>query len=209
MIRVPITFAASLALGLAAAPALAATGDVWRVSGERLNLRAGPSDADNIRTQLVRDEELVELRRSGNWLGVRSLRSGEEGWVYGELVEPVTASTLDGDAGPTAPATAGFGELSRDFDAVLAELGRQRGLRLFETVRPQGDGLEVTLTDAWLRAGSADEHALAALAVWQMWKNHQNGAPVRLVVLDPAGAPYLTVDETTADGPRMGFGGAG
>ncbi len=51
--------------------------------------------------------------------------------------------------------------------------------------------------------------ALWALAAWQMWKNHQNGAPVRVVVLDPAGSPYLSVDETAAGGPRMEFGGAG
>src|SRR3954451_11223605 len=98
------------ALLLLANTAWAAPGDVYRVSGERVNLRAGPADDANVRSQILRDEQLIELRRDGNWLGVRDLRTGEEGWVFGNLVAPVSTSTLA--TGPAVPASAGFGELS-------------------------------------------------------------------------------------------------
>ena len=34
-----------------------------------------------------------------------------------------------------------------------------------------------------------------------MWKNHQNSAPVRVVMLDPQGERYVTIDET--QGPAL------
>ena len=53
-------------LGLLSGGALAAPGDIHRISGaDVVNLRAGPTDASNIRGS------------------VRVLQTGEEGWVYG------------------------------------------------------------------------------------------------------------------------------
>jgi hypothetical protein len=177
-------------------PAPAATGDTHRVVGERVNLRAGPSDDANVRTQVVQGEELLELARDGSWYGVRVLRTGEEGWIFGDLIAPVATTTLGGGGGP-AIATAGFGDLSRDFDRLMGQLAQRHGFPLFDQVRQlDGTTLEATLAPDWLRAGSADEHLLAATAIYQMWKNHQNSAPVRVLVLEPGGERYITIDET-------------
>lgn len=187
-----VATAAMLAMPAAAA---AATGDTLRVVGERVNLRAGPSDGANVRSQVIQGEQLLELQRSGSWYGVRVLRTGEEGWIFGDLVEPVAASTLGG--GSAAEPAGGFAELSRDFDWLMGNLTQRYGFPLFASVRPDGgEALEATLTPQWLRAGSADEHLMAAIAVHQMWKNHQNGAPVRVVLLEPDGERYLTIDDT-------------
>ena len=177
-------------------PALAAAGDTHRVVGERVNLRAGPSDDANVRTQVVQGEELLELARDGNWYGVRVLRTGEEGWIFGDLVAPVATTTLGGGGGASV-ATAGVGDLSRDFDRLMGQLAQRHGFPLFDQVRQlDGTTLEATLAPDWLRAGSADEHLLAATAIYQMWKNHQNSAPVRVLVLEPGGERYITIDET-------------
>ena len=123
---------------------LAATGDTLRVVGERVNLRAGPSDNATVRSQIVQGEQLLELQRDGNWYGVRVLRTGEEGWIFGNLIEPLTASTLGGGAGA---ATAGFAELSRDFDRLMGNLTQRYGFPLFEKVHQAGGNtLEATLT---------------------------------------------------------------
>ena len=176
--------------------ALAATGDTLRVVGERVNLRAGPSDSATVRSQIIQGEQLLELQRDGSWYGVRVLRTGEEGWIFGDLIEPVAASTLGGGAGET---TAGFAELSRDFDRLMGNLTQRYGFPLFAQVHQAGgDTLEATLTRQWLRAGSDDEHLLAAIALYQMWKNHQNSGPVRVVLLDPDGKRYLTIDDAEA-----------
>src|SRR6478609_4227991 len=87
----------------------AATGDTLRVAGERVNLRAGPSDNATVRSQILQGEQLLELQRDGSWYGVRVLRTGEEGWVFGNLIEPLATTTLRADAGTPI---AGFGEFS-------------------------------------------------------------------------------------------------
>jgi uncharacterized protein YgiM (DUF1202 family) len=193
--------AAILAAGaLATTAAVAAPGDTYRVTGERVNLRAGPSDSANVRGQVLSGEQLLELRRDGSWYGVRVLRTGEEGWIFGDLIEPTATSTLAGGEGGVAGA--GFGDLSRDFDRLLGSLTQRYGFALFDRVSPAGgDTLEVTMSEDWLRAGSQDEHLLAAAAIYQMWKNHQNSAPVRVVMLDPRGERYVTIDET--QGPAL------
>jgi hypothetical protein len=43
---------------------------------------------------------------------------------------------------------------------------------------------------------------LAAAAMYEMWKNHQNGAPVRLVLLDNQGRDYVTIADDDA-GPNL------
>src|SRR4051794_41918248 len=101
-----IPFAAAL-LGGTATAALAATGDLYQVTSEKANLRAGPSDNDNVRTQLGHGDQLIELRHEGNWYGVRVLRTGEEGWIFGNLVDRTAQSTL-GAGGAPGPTKAGL-----------------------------------------------------------------------------------------------------
>ena len=44
-------------------------------------------------------------------------------------------------------------------------------------------------------------HLMTALAVYQMWKNHENNRPVRVVLLDGE-EPYVTIADDTG-GPRL------
>ena len=47
-------------------------------------------------------------------------------------------------------------------------------------------------TSEWLINGSRDVHLTTAVAIYEMWKNHQNGGPVRLVITDAQGRDYIT-----------------
>jgi hypothetical protein len=190
--------AIALAGGAAATP-----GDTFKIASDRVNLRAGPSDAATVRSQVLRGEEVVELRRDGNWLGVRVLRTGEEGWIFSELLTPSMISTLSGN-GAAGLAPAGFAELSRDFDRLMGLVNQRAGYPLVQNVRQRdGNALDVSLTPAWLRDGSRDEHVLTALTIYQMWKNHQNSAPVRLSLLTPDGEPYIVIDDMATVGPAI------
>ena len=181
----------------AAAPALAATGDLHRISAERANLRAGPSETNNVRGQLERGEQLVELREQNGWLGVRVLRTGEEGWISGSLLERVAQTSLGDDQ-----TSAGFLDLSEGFDKALRGINGLTGHPVVREVRQgEGNALRVTPTADWLRATSRDAHLMTALAAYQMWKNRQNNAPVRVVVLD-GNDPYITIADED-DGPRV------
>lgn len=193
------------ALGLAG-PALAGPGDVHEVQPDRANLRAGPSEQDNIRTTLTQGEQVIEIRREQDWVGVRSFRTGAEGWIHADLLEAVSPSAL-GQAGPgmtggALPAEApemdmGFRQYSRGFDAMLAGVSRRMGIGpMFEDVTRSQDGvLALTPTEGFLRDAGRDAHMLAALAVHQMLKNHQGGEPVAVALLGPGGSDYISVDD--------------
>lgn len=190
----------TLLAAAAAGTAAAAPGDLHRVSAERANLRAGPSDGSNVRGQIERGEQLIELTREGDWLGVRVMRTGEEGWIFGDLVERVSQSTL----GAGEESTAGFLELSESFDRALRGINSTLGYRIAGEVRQADGALQVRANEDWLRATSRDAHLLAALAIYQMWKNHENNRPVRVVLLD-GDDPYVTIGDETA-GPRVIMG---
>ncbi len=200
------SFATAAALSAAAllslaGPALADPGDVHRVTGERVNLRSAPSDDANIRGTVEQGERLVEIRREGNWIGVRAESSGAEGWVFQDLVKMAAPSNLGG-AEPVR--TAGFGSLSPGFDTMLAEISNQMGMRLFERVEQTGEGaLRLVPTREFLRDGTKESHMLAALAVQQMWKNHQNGRPVSVAMLGEGGRSYLDLDDRGPNGPAL------
>jgi uncharacterized protein YgiM (DUF1202 family) len=192
---------ATLTVALLGGAALAAPGDIHRVAGaDVVNLRAGPSDESNIRGRVDQGDEVIELTGEGNWVGVRVLDTGEEGWIYGGLLERVAASgLLPGDPGLMDEGDGGFLQLSEGFDRLIRRINRGLGYRMVEQAAAVGDGvLQVTPTPAWLRAASRDSHLMAALAFYQMWKNHQNGRPVTMVMTDDQGADYIRI----ADGDR-------
>jgi hypothetical protein len=195
-----------LALTLAAfggAPAEAAPGDIHRVvNADRVNLRAGPSDESSVRGTIERGDEVIELTQSDNWLGVRVLRTGEEGWIFGQLVEPVARSTL-GTGGPPPVEDVGFLRLSEGFNRLIRSINADLGYPIVQEVQqPEADLLRVVPTRDWLINGGREAHLMAAAAMYEMWKNHQNGAPVRLVMVDDEGRDYITIvdDET---GPNL------
>jgi uncharacterized protein YgiM (DUF1202 family) len=189
------TLAALIATALSTA-ALAAPGDIHRVTGaDVVNLRAGPSDESNIRGSVHAGDEVIELTRDGNWIGARVLPTGEEGWIYGGLLEQVAASGLvPGDPVAWSGRDAGFMQLSESFDHLIRRFNGDLGYRMVDDVVQTGDGvLQVKPTPAWLRAGSRDAHMMGALAFYQLWKNHQNGRPVALVMTDDRGEEYIRI----------------
>jgi SH3-like domain-containing protein len=198
-IKLPTMLLTSLALTTTAA--VAAPGDIHRIAGADLvNLRAGPSDQTNIRGRVEQDDEVIELTREGSWVGVRVLETGEEGWIFGGLLETVAPSGLSPG---TAGTDAGFLQLSESFDVLMRRINTQLGYPVVDTVEQTGDGtLRIVPTRQWLRDGSREAHMMAAAAIYQMWKNHQNSAPVGVVMADASGEDYITIrDEAT--GPSL------
>ena len=178
--------------------AWAAPGDVHKVSAERANLRAGPSDKTDAFGQVQRGDELIELRRQGDWLGVRVVRTGEEGWVYGNLVQLSSATRLGRET-----AAAGFKDLSPGFDGLLREIEERYGYRMVDQVEvAEGRTLRVIPTREWLVYGGSQDHLLAALALYEMWKNGQKDQSVNLFLMDEKGRQYISISDSTS-GPSL------
>ena len=178
-----------------APPAAAGTGDIYRVVSERANLRSAPGDQSTVRTTLPKDEQLVELRTDGRWLGVRVLKSGEEGWIYSEIVQVVSQSNL-GEAG--SDSQAGFGKLSAEFDKVAAQIDQITGYTLAGKIEQKGNALRVVPTPEWLLGTGRDAKLYAAAALYAMWKNYNNGRDVTV---------HLGADDNT--GITIGDSGSG
>lgn len=178
-------------VGWGAVPAIADTGDIYRVTAEKVNLRAGPSNEADVRTTVEAGDELIELQKRGSWLGIRMLGTGEEGWIYEDLVERVSQSFLR--QGATAVP---FDELSEGFGSLLDNINNHLGYRLVDRVeRIETNTLRVTPTQEWLLYASREAHLMAALALYQMWKNHQDGRSVSLLVVDPQNENYITIND--------------
>ena len=190
-----LALAASVAF---AASAMAGTGDVHKVVGERVNLRAGPSNQAAIRGQLLQGEDLIELTQQGAWLGVRVARTGEEGWIYTDLVRRVAQSTL----GRPVPPTAGFGRHSRDFDTLIGAINAEIGVPMVaEISQGPNNTLRVTPTAQWMLNTGRDAKLYAVLAVYQMWKSINPGRQANVAMV-LGGANYITVTDTS-NGPVL------
>ena len=119
-------FALALVI-VGAAPAVAAPGDIHRVAhAETVNLRPGPSNESNVRGTVQQGDEVIWLRRSDSSLGARVLRTGEEGWIFSALLEPVSRSTL-GTGAPTPAEDVGVLSWSEGFNRLFASIDADNG----------------------------------------------------------------------------------
>jgi hypothetical protein len=193
----PIRTLAAL-MAVVAAPALAGPGDLHEVTADLVNLRASPSDAASVRDRIEGGTQVLELRRDGGWLGVRIVPTGQEGWIYGELLRQVESSQLG-----EADATAGFGAYSNDLDRLLYQVNERLGVPMIAEIAEQGSTLILTPTETWLRASSQDTQLMAVTAIYGMWKNHQNQSPVEVVLLDANGDQYVVVRDEGEAGPQL------
>ena len=197
----PIRFSSVslLLLGCFSASAIkAAPGDIYEVNADLVNLRAGPSNEASVRDRVSGGTQVIELERDGNWYGIRTLDSGLDGWIYGDLLNRVSSSGLS-DNRPDA----GFAEYSSDFDELVGQINDRLGFAIVESVASEENHLTIEPTDAWLRASSQDAHALATTAVYGMWKNYNNNAPVGVVFLDENDQTYVSIEDAGEDGPRL------
>jgi rare lipoprotein A (peptidoglycan hydrolase) len=107
MLRLRLLRGGALAglLAAASATALAAPGDLHRVTAERANIRAEPSEDATLQHQIERGDEVLEVKREGDWYGVRVLRTGEEGWIHHGLIERSARTTLSTPPQPAVKAS--------------------------------------------------------------------------------------------------------
>jgi len=188
------------ALGVSASvtPALANPGDTYTITGERVNLRAGPSDRASIRSSVRRGDELLELKQDGNWTGVRNIRTGEEGWVFTDLLRQRSTSML----GTGGSDRRGFARYSSGFDSLVGRMDDELGYRFADRVETGENGmLRVTPTQEWLFNTSREAKIYAAMALYEMWKNHNNGRPVG-VALGARGSNPISIQDGS-NGPVM------
>ncbi len=84
---VSATWAATCAIMLLGGPANADTGDALIVTGDGVNVRAGPSGDAAIRMRVNHDQQVIELQREGSWVRAEIAGTdGQEGWIHSSLL---------------------------------------------------------------------------------------------------------------------------
>jgi uncharacterized protein YgiM (DUF1202 family) len=213
----PAGFAASFALLLLAGTALADTGDALIVTGNGVNVRAGPSEDAAIRMRVHRGQQVIELQREGSWVRAEIAGTdGQEGWIHNSLLaEPAEqadqteAPDQPEDAGaaataaepqeqevplqiePAAGPDRGLGELAR-FRETVSYLNERAlalaGADLFAEVKPGPEGaMQVVATQAWSDLPPAGRQSYANTLLDRWAATKVSAGPAILQIVDPSG----------------------
>jgi uncharacterized protein YgiM (DUF1202 family) len=163
--RVLGSLMALLATGAAAAP-----GDALVVTGDVVNVRAGPGTDNSVLFHARRDQQVMELARTGDWIQVRSPEQAADGWIHQSLlrvvertqpaspepaIRPETPEGPDEEqrsalGAPAAPLESAneatpsedqaLALFRSDVDELNARAVAKAGVELFTGAEPAGDG---------------------------------------------------------------------
>jgi hypothetical protein len=196
------------------AAALAATGDVLVVTGDGVNVRAGPSGDAPVRMRVDSDQQVVELQREGSWVRAEIAgMDGEEGWIHSSLLAPLrpdppaveeapAAEVPQAEEGPPADAlplmiepaagpTRDLGELAR-FRETVSYLNERAatlaGAELFAKVEPGPEGaMRVVATETWSSLPPAGRQSYANTLLDRWAATKASTGPAVLQIVDPSG----------------------
>jgi hypothetical protein len=93
------------AVSIVAAGVAAAPGDPLIVTGDGVNVRAGPSTSAAILLRAYRNQEAIELARDGEWVRLEIAgTAGQEGWIHSSLLaRPGGQPLAEEDAATATP----------------------------------------------------------------------------------------------------------
>ena len=90
---------------LLAGAALADTGDALIVTGDGVNVRAGPSEDAAIRMRVHSGQQVIELQREGSWVRAEIAGTdGQEGWIHSSLLAEPAEEADQAETEPPEPA---------------------------------------------------------------------------------------------------------
>lgn len=199
-----------------ATAAVAAPGDRLVVTGDVVNVRSGPGADRSVLLHTYRDDQAVELGRSGDWVQVIITSRDAEGWVHQSLLQALrpaqpaarevpaarpseSASALPSAIAAATPARDGdatswsSAEALARFRSHVGELNARAvavaGVELFTGAEPvDGDTVRVMVTEAWNLVPAAGQTSYTN-ALFDRWRAAVGGGDeLRLQVVDPSGA---------------------
>jgi len=176
-----------------ASTALALPGDVLVVTGDRVNLRDGPSTAGAVVGRLARGEVVIERERSEAWIRVDLGGGHQGGWAHGSYLRPL--GLQEPSAATGGP---GFGAFRAKLDGENLRVFAETGVYPYLAARDLGDAMVMVVpSDDWLVNGQ--DHAADAMRLYRMWKAENGGRDVTLTISDRDGNVYITVQDTDQD----------
>ena len=172
-----------LGLVFFASVAMAATGNRLLVQGNAVNVREAPSTNAAIVLQLNLGHELLEIRRSGDWVNVGIARTdGKDGWVHASLVGAYSPG-----GGIVVPPDPKFDKFLQALWGINY-LAKTMGFDLFIGAENLGDGIiNVTTTDVWLSTPNDIRHDNLN-TLFNLWDAAEGtGLPILVRIVDGRG----------------------
>ena len=183
------------ATALLATAAVAAPGDPLVVTSDVVNVRAGPGTDNPVLFHATRDQQVVELTRTGNWVQVEIPDQAADGWIHHSLLRVIERAqpAPDGAAG-----TVGARSAPSESDAIalfrsqVAEFNARAvaaaGVELFAGAEPADGGtVRVMVTEAWDLVPEAGQQSYTN-ALFDQWRAAAGASePLRVQVVDPDG----------------------
>lgn len=203
-------------MALLAAAAVAAPGDALVVTGDVVNVRAGPGARDPVLFHVYRDQEAVELTRRDNWVQVQIPDRAADGWIHSSLLQVVgrmmptdaepdtsrgsaegTLQAAKTAADPPTPIietalSASESEALARFRSNVSEFNARAvaaaGVDLFTGAEAlDGGTVRVLVTDAWDWVPEAGQTSYTN-ALFDRWRAAAAwSGPLRLQLVDPSG----------------------
>jgi SH3-like domain-containing protein len=183
------------AMALLATAAVAAPGDPLVVTSDVVNVRAGPGTDSPVLFHVRRDQQVVELTRTGNWVQVEVPDEVADGWIHQSLLQLIERAqpAPDGETGTVdARAEPAETEAIALFRSNVSELNARAvavaGVELFAGAEPAAGGtVRVMVTEAWELIPEAGQQSYTN-ALFDQWRAAAGGSePLRLQVVDPNG----------------------
>ena len=108
-------FGRLLGFGMAvlATAAVAAPGDALIVTGDVVNVRAGPGTGNPVLFHVARDQQVVEVTRTGDWVQVQ-VPGEADGWIHQSLLEETAHAQPPPQAPEPGPAGAAQSPVSTE-----------------------------------------------------------------------------------------------
>jgi SH3-like domain-containing protein len=183
------------AMALLATAVVAAPGDPLVVTSDVANVRAGPGTDNPVLFHVSRDQQVVELTRTGNWVQVQIPDEAADGWIHQSLLQVVERAQPAPDVGT---GTVGARSASSESEAIAvfrSNVGKLNaravavaGVELFAGAEPADGGtVRVMVTEAWDLIPEAGQQSYTN-ALFDQWRAAARGSePLRLQVVDPDG----------------------
>lgn len=181
--------------------AWAASGDLLVVTGDRVNVRSGPSTDAQVQTRLTRDQQVTEIERQGDWVRVEIERAdgGEEGWIHGSLLaategtaEEPSPGVPEPAVGPAAADLPGMARFRESVTYLNSRAQQVAGVDLFTSVQPVGAGVvQVSITDDWATVPPAGQRSYLNTLVDRWAAAQASAGPVSVQIIDSAGTVIM------------------
>ena len=162
----------------------AAAGDKLIITGSIVNLRTAPSTDAASPIKLLKDREVIEIQRQGDWVEVKTSREDiNTGWIYKTLIRKVKKRESAEEKR--------FRIFKQRFNAYKENIRNQNNIPQFKEVIDKGEGtIHVIATEAWL-ATTHDARGVSLSDVFKLWSDVVPvGSSLTVIVLDEQGEQH-------------------